>query len=97
MWQLVTGFAPDTPPQSSISGFVRPDGGRQQFWTYGGLVQAKIPETDFHDPALTQLIAWCMGESKSWQGKKIATATCGIESGETRALRMELGADFFHP
>lgn len=62
MWQLITGFGPDVPPQSSISGFTRPDGVRKEFWTYGGLLQAQIPETTFHDPALTQLVAWCMGE-----------------------------------
>lgn len=62
MWQLLTGLVPDSPPQSSLCEFIRVDGRHQQFWTYGGLVEKQPGETNYHDPQLAQVVAWCMGE-----------------------------------
>lgn len=62
MWQLITGLAPDTPPESSLSGFARRGSAQPQFWTYGGLLQTECDETSFHERELTQVVAWCMGE-----------------------------------
>lgn len=65
MWQIMTGFMPDTPPQPSKMNFTY-KGEAISIWTYGGLVVNDTrPEEGydgFYDRPLRELIAWCMGE-----------------------------------
>lgn len=62
MWQLITGFGPDLPPQVAKVGFTKPNGAATNFWTHGALLLQQIPETINHDPDLLATVAWCMGE-----------------------------------
>lgn len=61
MWQLITGFKPDAPPECSNHEFLRPDGTIFSAWTYGGL----LLDSKYHyqDLDLRRVIAQCMGKS----------------------------------
>lgn len=67
MWQMITGFGPDLPPQVAQASFTKPGGVELNFWTYGALLLQQIPETVNHDPDLLATVAWCMGESNFCQ------------------------------
>lgn len=70
MWQMITGFGPDLPPQAGRASFTKPNGIEISFWSYGALLLEQIPQTVNHDPDLRATVAWCMGElpllSEEW-------------------------------
>lgn len=64
MWQLITGFMPDTPPQSARCGFILPDGNLKEFWTYGALLLEDNSDNNLVDAGLRNMVSWCMGAQR---------------------------------
>lgn len=62
MWQMITGFGPDLPPQAGRASFTKPNGVEISFWSYGAILMEQIPQTLNHDADLRATVAWCMGE-----------------------------------
>lgn len=91
MWQMITLFLPDEPPQVSHDSFRKPDMHNvvtdHKYWTYGGLMLRSINETSSHDPVLLQVVCWCMGESGL--GPSRNSTSFPIVDGDLSCLTME--------